>query len=137
MATHFQFTAILQTISSKDFEKLVITGRKTSPNWFANLNDRVLHSSTIDRVFYSFAERLRKLGATKPLTMVLEYNPTEEGVGDTLDVQHIWPLFCEVSVIVKDYNSGRRWGLDTCGPRQRGGVAVSIYLGTQCLTTHL
>lgn len=100
MANHPQFDALLQTISSKHFEKLIITGRKTPPHW--GTNDRVLHS---------FAERLYKLGAAKPLTMELEYSPMKGVGGGTPDVRPIWPLFCEVGVIVKDYHGGRRWGL--------------------------
>ena len=71
MADHPQFDALLQTISSKHFEKLIVTGRKGSP--YRCKNDQVLRS---------FAERLRKLGATKPLTMVLEHVPQKwQGMG--------------------------------------------------------
>jgi len=91
VANHPQFDALLQTISSKHFEKLVINGRKTSPHWATN-----------DQVLYSFAKRLRELGATKPLTMVLEYWDGDEDGDGTPDVQSIWPLFCQVGVIVEE-----------------------------------
>ena len=116
MANDPQFGALLQTISSKHFEKLIVTDRKTSP-----------HRGTNDRTLCSFAERLYKLGATKPLTMELEYGHAKGSTGETPDVQSIWPLFCEVGVIVKDYNGGRRWDLDTRDPCQRGNVAISIF----------
>jgi len=116
MVNHPEFDALLQTISSKYFERLIITGRKTPP-----------HRCTNDRALHSFAERLYKLGATKPLTMELEYSPVKGVEAGTPDAQSIWPLFCEVGVIVKDYNGGRRWSLDTCNPRQRGTVTISIF----------
>jgi len=125
MANHPQFDAFLQTISSKHFEKLIIAGRDSSPHWGVGTNDGVLHS---------FAERLHKLGARKPLTMELEYSTAEGVVGGTPDVQLIWPLFCEVGVIVKNYNGGRRWGHDTRDPFQGGSVAISIFYVTQRLT---
>ena len=99
MAKHTLFNALLQTISSKHFEELVINGRGGPPHKVAN-----------DKVLRSFAERLRKLGVVKPLTMVLEYHPVREGGGDeTVDIQSIWPLFCQVAIIVKDYDGWRRW----------------------------
>ena len=91
-----QFGDLLQTISSERFEKLIIGSCITAIP---------AHWNTNDQVFCSFAERLYKLGAAKPLTMVLEFCVVKE-VGDrTLDVQHIWPLFCDVGVIVEDYSA--------------------------------
>ena len=98
MASLPEFSALLQTISSKHFEKLILgpsIGIIPS-HWNAN-----------DRVFHSFAERLYILGATKPLTMVLEFIPLEEARAKMLDVQRMWPFFCEVGVIVKDCSGWR------------------------------
>ena len=98
IAKHILFSSLLQTISSKNFEELVINGRGGS-----------LHQGMNDQVLRSFAERLHKLEAAKPLTMVLEYHPDREEWDETVDVQKIWPLFCEVGAVVKDYNGWRRW----------------------------
>lgn len=91
--------SFLQTISSVHFEKLVIGPNpdETAGGFSAN-----------DRVFRLFAERLYGLGAKKPLTMALEFLPTEEGKDGQVNAQRILPLFCEAGVVVKDY-SGRYW----------------------------
>jgi len=89
-----EFNILLQTISSKCFEKLTI-GPCIPAYW-----------NTIDKTFHSFAQRLYKLGATKPLTIVLELRPVDEARDIMPDIQCIWPLFCEVGVVVKDYSSG-------------------------------
>ncbi|KAF9648986.1 hypothetical protein BDM02DRAFT_1997045 [Thelephora ganbajun] len=93
-----EFDALLRTISSKNFEKLIVGPGvgKIPERWNSNDLDQALHS---------FAERLYKLGAAKPLTMVLEFRPLEEAKDRKLDVQRIWPLFCEVGVIVEDFDS--------------------------------
>lgn len=100
MASTPQFNALLQTISSKHFEKLIF--RDTSP--------RKILVYANDQLFHSFAERLYKLGATKPLSIVLKFSPEQE-VGDGApDVRRIWPLFCRVGIIVKEYGGGRGYG---------------------------
>jgi len=97
MASLPEFNAFLETISSKHFEKLVLVTfppdtEKILQDWGAN-----------DQVLRSFAERLHRLGAKEPLTMVLEY--WRRGKGKLPDVRSVWPLFCEVGVVVKDYRS--------------------------------
>lgn len=98
LASFPESEVLLQTISSSHFEKLVIgpSSDKTAE-----------HLGTNDRAFRLFAERLYKLGAKKPVAMVLEFLPAEEGEGNA-DVQHFFPLFCEVGTIVMDY-IGRQW----------------------------
>ena len=56
--------------------------------------------NNLDRVLHSFTERLYRLGAANPLTIVLEFRHSGEGI------QRPWPLFSEVGVLVEDY-SGR------------------------------
>ena len=93
MASRFpEFNCLLQTISSKHFEKLILSlsTHGVPVYWGAN-----------DRAFHSFAERLYKLGATKPLTMVLESSAAEEARDRMADFQDLWPLFCEVGIIVE------------------------------------
>jgi len=86
--------AILSTISSKRFKKLVI----------GPITWRVPESwAESDKVFRSVVERLYKLGAVKPLTMVLGIPIIPEGRPGVLDLQRIWPLFCEVGVVVEEY----------------------------------
>ena len=99
MATFPESNDLLQTISSKHFEKLILG---------PNLGRIPSHSNTSDQVFHSFAERLYRLGATKPLTMVLEFLPWEEERVNMLDVERMWPLFCEVgTIVVKDHSGWR------------------------------
>lgn len=85
--------ALLCTVSSKHFEKLVIHPHAawTPENLRVN-----------DRNFRLFAERLYQLGARKPLTMVLELLPDAHRRHGTLDVQKMFPQFCEVGVVVKE-----------------------------------
>ena len=90
MAGLSQFSAPLQTISSKHFEKLIIG---------PNVDEIPACWSVNDQVVRSFAQRLYKLGVAKPLAVVIEFCP---GYGTVADVQRIWPLFCEVGIIVKD-----------------------------------
>jgi len=82
--------AISGTISSRRFEKLIV-GPTTR---------RVVESlGKSDQVLCSFAERLYKLGAVKPLTVVLELPEAIRGWDGVLDVRRVWPLFCKVGVI--------------------------------------
>ena len=80
--------AICGKISSKHFEKLAI-GPKTNTLFGA--------SREYDLVIRSFADRLRELGAVKPLTIVVD---VEVPVGE-LDFHHIWPRFSGVGVVVQ------------------------------------
>ena len=66
MVTFPEFNGLLQTISSKHFEKLIL-----GPNV-----DKIPPSpDTSDQAFHSSTERLSRLGAKNPLTMVLEFFP--------------------------------------------------------------
>lgn len=95
LASYPEFDVPLRTVSSKHFEKLIFVpgiSRNTS-QWDQN-----------DEIFRSFAERLYRLGAAEPLTLVLELRAMEEERVKTPDVQHMLPLFCEVGIIVKEYS---------------------------------
>jgi len=101
MTTFPEIDGLLQTISSKHFEKLIL-----SPNL------DVIRSGPdpSDQIFHSFAQRLYRLGATKPLTMVLGFYNRKEAMRNMPDVERLWPLFCEVGVIIEDYGVGwREW----------------------------
>ena len=101
MATVPEIGGLLQTIFSKHFEKLIL-----SPSL------DVIRSGpgTSDQIFHSFAERLYRLGATKLLTMVLDFYSRKEAMCYMPDVERLWPLFCEVGVIMEDYGAGwREW----------------------------
>ena len=84
---------ILNTISSKRFEKLMIgPAIETVPaSW-----------KETDQVLHSFAEKLYKLGAKKPLTVVLGFFKGAEGEEGMPDIERLWPLFCGAGVIVKE-----------------------------------
>jgi len=99
MVTFPEIDGLLQTISSKHFEKLIL-----SPSL------DVIRSGpdTSDQIFHSFAERLYRLGATKPLTMVLDFYSSKEEMRNMPDVERLWPLFCGVGVIIEDYGAGWR-----------------------------
>ena len=95
-----EFNGFLQTISSKHFEKLIL-----GPNF-----DIIPpNPDTSDQAFHSFAERLSRLGAMKSLTMVLEFFPVKGEMPNALDVERIWPLFCEVGVIAEDHSGWNEW----------------------------
>lgn len=94
-----EIDGLLQTISSKHFEKLILG---------PNLHVIPSGPDTSDQIFHSFAERLYRLGAVKPLTMVFElYYRKEEMLN--VDFEPLWPLFREVGVIIEDYGGWRRW----------------------------
>jgi len=99
MATFPEIDGLLQTISSKHFEKLILG---------PNLDIIPSGPDTSDQIFHSFAERLYRLGTMKPLTMVLEFYFRKEML-NVSDVERLWPLFCEVGVIIEDYSSWRQW----------------------------
>ena len=94
-----EFDALLQTISSKHFNKLVLG---------PYISDILPHWNTNDQTLRSFAERLYRLGATKPVELVLELRPVESGRVKMPNVKLMWPLFCEEGVIVKCF-SWRSW----------------------------
>ena len=74
-------------ISSKDFEKLDI----------GSMTLKLLeYSEELDQIFCSFAERLRKLGAVKPLTIVVDSAVVE---GWPQDFRSVWPLFSELGIV--------------------------------------
>jgi len=100
MATFPEIDGLLQTISSKHFEKLTLG---------PNLNTIPSGPDTSDQIFHSLAERLYRLGAMKPLTMILEFYPRKEEMPNLPDVERLWPLFCEVGVIMVDYTGWREW----------------------------
>ena len=92
-----EFDALLQTISSKHFNKLVLG---------PYISDILPHWNTNDRALHSFAERLYRLGATKPVKMMLELRPVGKGRVEIPNLKLMWPLFCEEGVIVKGYSRG-------------------------------
>jgi len=98
MATFLEIDGLLQTISSKHFEKLILG---------PNLDIIPSGPDTSDQIFCSFAERLYRLGATKPLTMVLEFFRRKEETLNVPDVERLWPLFCKAGVIIEDCSACR------------------------------
>ena len=55
-----------------------------------------------DQVFYSFAGRLRELGAVKPLTIVVGLE--RKGESGVPYFQRMWPLFSSVGAVVPGYD---------------------------------
>ena len=92
-----EFNTLLQTVSSVYFEKLVMG---------PIVSGLPEETKATDQAFCSLAERLYKLGAKKPLKMVLELSPETQEIYETSDIQRAWPLFCEVGVVVEEYGFG-------------------------------
>ena len=74
------FNDLLQTISSKHFKELIFGPRMYGIPYHLDTND-------LDRVLHLFAERLYRLGAANPLTIVLEFRRREEGWIGAPDIQ--------------------------------------------------
>jgi len=84
VVTFPEIDSLLQTISSKYFEKLIL-----SPSL------DVIRSGpdTSDQIFHSFAERLYRLPAMKPLTMVLDFYSRKEHIRNMPGVECLWPKY--------------------------------------------
>jgi hypothetical protein len=93
LASSPEFNAILQTVSSKNFEKLVISLGVNGIRGVFNANDQA---------FYSFAKRLYKLGARDPLAIVIEFPRGTQRRYNVLDAHCVLPWFSEVGVVVKE-----------------------------------
>ena len=61
-----------------------------------------LDTSDLDQVLHSFAKQVYKLGVANQLTIVLVLGPREGGWIGNLELQHPWPLFCQVGVLLED-----------------------------------
>ena len=100
LANPTNLRAILDTVSSKRFEKLVI-----SPMICRKLPDKY------DQIFYSFAMRLRELGAVKPLKIAVEIAMKDEYTEEWIELESrvAFPLSFGLGVIVPE--SGWKWYL--------------------------